>query len=575
MNLNFYSIQKTVKALADNAGLASVFETDKDMPRTDGKTIYLPQPKPYMTDDELLDWTYKTYHEIGHETPKTRDWKSVMLKYKINPESFEGYVNNILDDFRQEFIDFDMYAGRAAVLSQGRSKFMSKSLNRIGKDSKDDMRQAAESLWAFDAYCRSSWMPDIGELYKDIYEKLTSKSKAWFDQLKAYESANKACVTAEDIYALSNKLIKEVFKFDPKESKKPSASKDLEGDGKEGKEGKEGKDGDSKSGKVKAGKESKSKGESVKATVKYEDLLMHKHDSKESSYPETEHRTHIDYSTYSGRREYVPYNINEINIEDYAGGFKTATYKNSSIINADITSNLSTTVRKLLQVQSLIKHKHDQKQGRVDNKNLYRVTMKDAIGYNERVFKQKLENLSLKEVVVSILMDFSGSMSGTKITEESRASAILSDTLSFLNIKHEVLGYTEDSQLVAHIFKYFDQKVAPEVLLERFSDASRRLVENADGDSILFAYNRLKGRKEKRKLLIVMSDGSPCCSREGDIYSFTKDVVKSIEASKVEIYGIGIMNNNVKNFYKDNVVIQSASELEGALLNVIKTKLIK
>jgi cobaltochelatase CobT len=98
--------------------------------------------------------------------------------------------------------------------------------------------------------------------------------------------------------------------------------------------------------------------------------------------------------------------------------------------------------------------------------------------------------------------------------------------------------------------------------------------ENADGDSILFAYNRLKGRKEKKKLLIVLSDGQPAAHRGRGIYGFTHKVVKQIEKEGVvDIYGIGIESSAVENFYTQHTVINDSSELEKALLTVLKNKL--
>ena len=35
------------------------------------------------------------------------------------------------------------------------------------------------------------------------------------------------------------------------------------------------------------------------------------------------------------------------------------------------------------------------------------------------------------------------------------------------------------------------------------------LKENIDGEAILWAYNRLKKRKEERKIIMVISDGAP------------------------------------------------------------------
>jgi cobalamin biosynthesis protein CobT len=100
------------------------------------------------------------------------------------------------------------------------------------------------------------------------------------------------------------------------------------------------------------------------------------------------------------------------------------------------------------------------------------------------------------------------------------------------------------------------------------------MASNPDGDAIMWVFDRLMKRPEKRKLIIVCSDGAPSGGGRGDEYSYTRKVVKAIEQeSPVDIVGIGIMDTNVARIYKENYTIDKASELERALLSVIENKL--
>jgi len=86
----------------------------------------------------------------------------------------------------------------------------------------------------------------------------------------------------------------------------------------------------------------------------------------------------------------------------------------------------------------------------------------------------------------------------------------------------------------------------------------------------MFAYNRRRGRKNKRKILIVLSDGQPATHRAGDIYGYTREVIKAIENKKdVEIYGIGIQTNSVQHLYKKCKVIDDAGQLESAVVDLV------
>ena len=63
------------------------------------------------------------------------------------------------------------------------------------------------------------------------------------------------------------------------------------------------------------------------------------------------------------------------------------------------------------------------------------------------------------------------------------------------------------------------------------------LKENIDGEAILWAYNRLKKRKEERKILMVISDGAPVDDstlsvNSGDyLEKHLKKIVKFIESN--------------------------------------------
>jgi len=71
------------------------------------------------------------------------------------------------------------------------------------------------------------------------------------------------------------------------------------------------------------------------------------------------------------------------------------------------------------------------------------------------------------------------------------------------------------------------------------------------GDAIAYASARLLQRKEHRKVLLVLSDGSPCGrDHKGDIRTYTKNVIRDAELRGVDVYGVGIMDMNVRKFYK-------------------------
>ena len=84
-----------------------------------------------------------------------------------------------------------------------------------------------------------------------------------------------------------------------------------------------------------------------------------------------------------------------------------------------------------------------------------------------------------------------------------------------------------------------------------------RLAENCDGDSVVIAYNRLMARKEKRKILFVLSDGAVAnlgnCALGRE---YLKHVCKTIENSgDVELVGIGLYDSSIKKYYKNSIIV--------------------
>jgi len=93
------------------------------------------------------------------------------------------------------------------------------------------------------------------------------------------------------------------------------------------------------------------------------------------------------------------------------------------------------------------------------------------------------------------------------------------------------------------------------------------LKENIDGEAILWALKRLNARPEKRKILMVISDGAPVddSSISVNVKSFLdahlRQVIAQIEGSRsVELLAIGI-GHDVKRYYQNAVTIRDIGEL--------------
>lgn len=231
-----------------------------------------------------------------------------------------------------------------------------------------------------------------------------------------------------------------------------------------------------------------------------------------------------------------------------------------------------------------------QRRGRLSPGSLYRVPLG-----NDRIFRTRTTTRA-KNTAVELVIDCSGSMYGAKIRTAAEAALAMSTTLERIKVKNEVIGFTtKDSPkmeaLIASdpsgvrwartepiympIFKSFDQRldVMARKRLGHLRESPSWLGNNIDGESIRTAAHRLRQQDVERRIMIVFSDGRPAGSGYG-YASHLKKSVKEIEASGIEVIGIGIQDASVKSFYSKNVVISNVSELPERVIGEISKMLL-
>ncbi|HEY4547071.1 MAG TPA: cobaltochelatase subunit CobT, partial [Pedomonas sp.] len=97
------------------------------------------------------------------------------------------------------------------------------------------------------------------------------------------------------------------------------------------------------------------------------------------------------------------------------------------------------------------------------------------------------------------------------------------------------------------------------------------LKENIDGEALLWAHNRLLGRPEERRILMVISDGAPVddstlsVNTGNYLEKHLRQVIGWIEnKSPVELIAIGI-GHDVTRYYERAVTIMDAEQLGGVM----------
>ncbi|ATC56786.1 nitric oxide reductase activation protein NorD [Vibrio anguillarum] len=188
-----------------------------------------------------------------------------------------------------------------------------------------------------------------------------------------------------------------------------------------------------------------------------------------------------------------------------------------------------------------------------------------------RLFIQRQPRIA-PNAAVHLLVDISGSM-GKPIGEGNRkyfhvaneAALALAMALEgipgvvpavsyFPGIHQEVYIALLPKQSVRHRAACFDQK-------------PRGCTPMAQ--AMWFAANSLLAQKQKRKLMIVLTDGDP------DDWAATHDIVDRCRRSGFELLGIGIQTRSVEKFFPQSIVINDVKDLKRELFEVTQQLLIQ
>ena len=258
----------------------------------------------------------------------------------------------------------------------------------------------------------------------------------------------------------------------------------------------------------------------------------------------------------------------------------------------DLITKLANKLQRQLLAKQNRAWEFDLEEGLLDSSKLTRIIMDP---YNSLSF-MKEKDLDFKDTIVTLLIDNSGSMRGRPITIAALCADILSRTLERCSVKVEVLGFTTKNWKGGKSRESWTKTDKPKNpgrlndlrhIIYKGADTHWRqaknniglmlkeglLKENIDGEAISWAYNRIKKRKEERKILMVISDGAPVDDstlsvNSGDfLEKHLKKMVKFIEnKSDVEILAIGI-GHDVSRYYNKAIKITDVHELGDVMVS--------
>jgi len=257
-----------------------------------------------------------------------------------------------------------------------------------------------------------------------------------------------------------------------------------------------------------------------------------------------------------------------------------------------LIAKMANRLQRKLQAQQNRQWEFNCEEGYLDTSRLAKIITNPT----HKLSFKKEKNIEFKDTIVSLLIDNSGSMRGRPITVAALCSDILARTLERCLIKTEILGFTTKAWKGGQSREKWINDGKPNKpgrlndlrhIVYKSGDAPWRrskknlglllregiLKENVDGEALSWALNRLNLRQEKRKVLIVISDGAPVddstlsVNPGNYLEKNLRDTIKNIEEmNSIDLVAIGI-GHDVSRYYKKAVTIMDVDQLGEVLLN--------
>ncbi len=253
-------------------------------------------------------------------------------------------------------------------------------------------------------------------------------------------------------------------------------------------------------------------------------------------------------------------------------------------------SRLANRLQRRLLAQQNRAWEFDLEEGMLDSARLPRIIIDPM---HPLSFKHE-RDMEFRDTVVSLVIDNSGSMRGRPIMVAATCADILARTLERCGVKVEILGFTTKAWKGGQAREAWLASGKPgnpgrlndlrHIIYKTADTPWRRakrnlalmmreglLKENIDGEALAWAHKRLLGRREHRRILMMISDGAPVDDSTLSVNSgnylelHLRQVIKEIETrSPIELIAIGI-GHDVTRYYRRAVTINDPSELAGAM----------
>ncbi len=211
-----------------------------------------------------------------------------------------------------------------------------------------------------------------------------------------------------------------------------------------------------------------------------------------------------------------------------------------------------------------------------------------------RDFTAALPDDFVDDTVACLLVDHSGSLRGERAMISCAITELVAECWSDLGIKYEILGFTTSSwkggqsrrkwrnqltvttpgrlcDLLHIVYRTADSVEQGAPWAVRNVLREELLKENVDGEALLWAADRLKARPEKRKIVVVLSDGAPIddstltYNHETILTDHIQSVISELKNEDVVTVGAIGIKYEVSGYYDTSIAFETAEDIDETL----------
>ncbi len=513
------AISSTLRAISENKDIDINFGADTDI---DSNSVTLPLPSIKLEELEKKEirgiadsiaLKFKYHDKKTHATLKP--------KSKVAKNIFDS-----IEDARYESLGIIEYNGIKSNLDKNmESKYKNNKVNKLINRNEVSIEDAAKLI---------------------IQEKLTDKTLSkdlleitniWRKDLepvikKSIEELKYNIFKQKDFSTISLKLSKELQSIQA-EADIEQDNKDNSDDDSDNQEDEQEKNNNEENQDISEQESETEENLSSEQEDTDTDIIEDENSESENSKdanpfysPPAEDKNDFKYNVYSQKFDEI---VHAQDLCDQDELLRLRGNLDKQIENMDnIISQLANRLQRKLMAQQNRWWEFNLEEGVLDASRLPRIIINPLQSLS---YKKEIES-EFKDTIVTLLIDNSGSMRGRPITVAALSADILARTLERCGVKVEILGFTTRSWKGGKARDEWIKNGRPanpgrlneirHIIYKSANNPWRRsktnlglmlregiLKENIDGEAIAWATERLTKRSEKRKILMVISDGAP------------------------------------------------------------------